>query len=156
MKLSEIMTPQVERIEPEKSVSEAAKKMDQLNIGIIPVYEHDRLIGMVSDRDIVVRCIAQDLDPRTTSVQDVMTKDVVYAFEDQELKEVAKIMEEHKVRRVVVLNRDKRLTGIASLGDFSVFGDNKKLASEVLNKAAAIAPRPQPGNAEERSQQTLH
>ena len=124
MQVREVLTHNVERIPPDTSVREAAQKMKGKDFGVLPVFEGDRLIGMVTDRDIVTRAVAEGRGP-DTPVRDVMSQGVVYAFEDQELKEAAKIMKEHQVRRLIVLNRDKRLVGIVSLGDLATEGDQR-------------------------------
>ena len=130
MQVREVLTRDVERIPPGTSVREAAQKMKEMDVGALPVYEGDRLIGMVTDRDVVVRGVAEGRDPNTP-VRDVMSEGVVYCFDDQDIREVAQIMKEHQVRRLIVLNRDKRLAGIVSLGDLAVEGD-QRVASKAL------------------------
>jgi CBS domain-containing protein len=139
MQLKEIMTPSVERIHANVSLQEAAQKMKTLNVGVLPVYDGDRLVGMISDRDITVRASAEGRDPTKTSINEVMTPEVVYCFEDQPVEEAAKIMEDKQVRRLIVLNRDKRLVGIVSLGDFATHGGSKQVAGEALEKVSQSA-----------------
>ena len=136
MQLKEIMTPNVERIHANVSLQEAAQKMKTLDVGLLPVYDGDRLVGMLSDRDITVRATAEGRDPTKISVNEVMTPEVVYCFEDQTVEEAAKIMEDKQIRRLIVLNRDKRLVGIASLGDFATRGGSKQVAGEALEKVS--------------------
>jgi CBS domain-containing protein len=124
MQVREVLTQNVERIPPETPVREAAQKMKAKDLGALPVYEGDRLIGMATDRDIVTRAVAEGRGA-DTPVREVMSQGVVYCFEDQDVKEAAKIMKEHQVRRLIVLNRDKRLVGIVSLGDLAVEGDQR-------------------------------
>ena len=124
MQVREVLTQNVERIPPDTPVREAAQKMKANDLGALPIYEGDRLIGMATDRDIVTRAVAEGRGA-DTPVREVMTQGVVYCFEDQEVKEAAKIMKEHQVRRLIVLNRDKRLVGIVSLGDLAVEGDQR-------------------------------
>src|SRR5688572_411978 len=119
MILKDIMTRDVEVIPPNASLKEAADKMDALNVGPLPVCDGDRLVGVITDRDIVVRATAAALDPRVATVRDAMTDDVIYAFEDQDVREAARLMEEKQIRRLIVLSRDKRLVGIVSLGDIA-------------------------------------
>jgi CBS domain-containing protein len=95
MQLKEIMTPHVEVIHPDASVQEAAQKMKGLDVGPLPVCTGARLEGMLTDRDITVRVVAEGWDPKTTKVQDVMTTEVIYAFEDQDVAEAARLMEQH-------------------------------------------------------------
>ena len=131
MQVREVLTRDVERIPPETTLQEAAKKMKSKDLGAIPVYEGDRLIGMVTDRDIATRAVAEGRDTSRSTVRDVMSQGVVYVFEDQDIREAAQIMKEHQVRRLIVLDRDKRLVGIVSLGDLAVEGD-QRVASRAL------------------------
>jgi CBS domain-containing protein len=120
MKVSEAMTPGVGIIDPNSAVRDAARRMRDDNVGALPVGENDRLIGMVTDRDIVVRGVAENRLGGTTSVRDVMSEHVYYCFEDDDLEQAAQIMAEHQVRRLPVLNRDKRLVGIVALADLAL------------------------------------
>ncbi len=122
MQIKDVMTREVDLIGPTTTINEAARMMRDDDIGILPVAEADRLIGMITDRDIVVRAVAQGKDPGSTSVREAMSDRVLYCFEDQSTDEVAANMGEQQVRRLPVLNRDKRLVGIISLGDLSVGG----------------------------------
>lgn len=124
----------VEVVRPDATVETAAEKMKSLDVGPLPVCDGDRLVGMLTDRDIVVRAIAEGRDPKRTMVRDIMTQEVVYGFEDQDVAQAARLMEEKQVRRLVVLSRDKRLVGIVSLGDLAVETGDKALAGEVLEK----------------------
>src|SRR5947209_20322388 len=112
MRVSEVMTRQVECTRPDASLQEAAAKMKSLDVGPLPICDNDRLAGMITDRDITVRAVAEALDPKTTKVRHVMTKNILYCFEDQDVDEAARLMQEHQVRRLLVLDRDKRLVGI--------------------------------------------
>jgi CBS domain-containing protein len=132
MKVSEAMTRGVECVSPETTLQEAARKMRDLDVGPLPICGDDRLVGMITDRDITVRAVAEGRDPKTARVQDVMTPDVIYVFEDQDVSEAARLMEENQVRRLVVLNRDKRLVGIVSLGDLAVETGSERLAGKTL------------------------
>jgi CBS domain-containing protein len=127
------MTRGAECVRPTTSLQEAARKMKDMDVGPLPVCgDNDRLVGMITDRDITVRAVAQACDPRTTTVKDVMTPDVVYCFEDQDVRDAAKLMQEHQIRRLVVLNRDKRLVGIVSLGDLAVETGDERLAGKTV------------------------
>src|SRR5262245_6738987 len=117
MRLSDVMTHDVEVIRPDATLEEAAAKMTALNVGPLPVCDGDRLVGMLTDRDITVRATAAGRDPKTSRVREVMTEAIVYGFEDEDTNEAARLMEQHGVRRLVILDRDKRLVGIVSLGD---------------------------------------
>jgi len=140
MKLSEIMTPKVEIISPECTLQEAAQKMRSLDVGALPIHDGaDRLAGMITDRDLVVHAIAEGADVKTRSVKDFMTSPIVYCFEDQSVEEAARIMEVKQIRRLVVLNRKKRLVGVVSLGDLVCKAGNGPLAGETLEKISISA-----------------
>lgn len=119
MKVSEAMTPDVQIAGPGQSIRDAARIMAAIDAGVLPVGDNDRLVGMITDRDIAVRAVAQGLGP-DTRIRDVMSADVKYCYEDDDLDEVAQNMAEIKVRRLPVLNRAKRLVGIVSLGDIAM------------------------------------
>src|SRR4051812_22201343 len=107
MQLKAIMTRDVEVIHPDATLDEAATKMDALNIGPLPVRDGQRLVGVVTDRDITVRATSAGRDPKSTRVRDVMTRDVVYCFDDEDIRDAANVMEEKQIRRLVILDRDK-------------------------------------------------
>ena len=119
MKVSEAMTPDVQLCTPQDTLKDAAEAMMALNVGLLPVTDGDRLVGMISDRDIATRGVAMGLGP-DSPVQAVMTDDVKYCFEDQDLEEVTQNMGEIQVRRLPVVNRDKQLVGIITLGDIAL------------------------------------
>jgi CBS domain-containing protein len=120
MKLKDIMTREVEVIHPDDPLQVAAQKMRDRDIGFLPVCDGDRLIGVVSDRDIIVRVIAEGRDPKAVMGRNLVTAPVIYCFEDQDVDEAAQIMQENQIRRLVILNRDKRLVGVVSLGDLAM------------------------------------
>jgi CBS domain-containing protein len=132
MQVRDVMTKGAECVRPSNSLQEAAQKMKNLDVGPLPVCDNDRLVGLITDRDIAIRAVAEACDPRSTTVKDVMTPDVLYCFEDQDVREAAQLMREHQVRRLIVLNRDKRLVGIVSLGDLAVETGDEKLAGKTL------------------------
>ena len=136
MKVSDVMTRDVEVIGPDATLREAAQKMKTLEVGPLPVSDGRRLLGMVTDRDITVRATAEGLDPNTTRVSDVMTKGTIYCFADQDVREAARIMERERIRRLVVLDRAKNLVGVVSLGDLAVGGANKKLMGQTLREVS--------------------
>lgn len=117
MKLSDVMHRNVELIPADATVREAAERMGSLDIGSLPVHVDDRIAGLVTDRDIVVRSIARGDDPDKTRVSDVMTSKVEWCFDDESIDEASKKMSALQIQRLVVLNRDKRLVGIVSLAD---------------------------------------
>ncbi len=119
MKIRELMSDDVELVNPNSTIRDAALKMRAEDIGALPVGENDRLIGMITDRDIVTRCTAEDHTPGKCLVRDAMSKKICYCFEDDDLDVAAHIMAEHQIRRLPVLNTKKRLVGMISLGDLS-------------------------------------
>jgi CBS domain-containing protein len=139
MQLKKIMTPNVEVVHPDATVQEAAQKMKGLDVGPLPVCDGERLVGMLTDRDITIRATAEGRDPKTTEAQEVMTCEVIYAFEDQGVTEAVRLMEEHQIRRLVVLNRDQQLVGMVSLGDSAVHIGDERLAGEVVERVSEPA-----------------
>jgi CBS domain-containing protein len=119
MKVSKCMTRDVELVSPTQTIRDAAQMMAELDAGALPVQQDDRLVGMITDRDIAVRAVAQGKSPETP-VRDVMSPEVLYCFDDQEIEDVSRNMGEVKVRRLPVVNRDKRLVGIISIGDLAL------------------------------------
>jgi CBS domain-containing protein len=132
MKLRDILTKDPEVISPDAMICEAARKMKAHDIGMLPVCDGERLVGAITDRDLTIRAVAEGSDPLNTKVRDVMTPHICYCFDDQDLEEAANQMEEKQIRRLAVLNRDKRLVGIVSLGDFAVRSKDEHLTEEVL------------------------
>ena len=118
MKVSDIMTRDVRLLSPEQTIREAASLMAEIDAGALPVGEDDRLVGMITDRDIVIRAVAQGKSP-AKKVGDVMSKELLYCFENDNLEDVARNMARAQVRRLPVLNSHKRLVGIISLGDLA-------------------------------------
>lgn len=117
MQIQQIMTRNVDIADPSMTIRDVAQRMRDENIGSLPVGENDQLVGMVTDRDIVVRGVAEDKAGGTTSVRDVMSEGVFYCFEDEDTQKAAEVMAEHQVHRLPILNRDKRLVGIVALAD---------------------------------------
>ena len=118
MKVSDAMSRDVQIASPKQSIRDAARIMAKIDAGALPVGENDRLVGVITDRDIAIRAVAEGKAP-TTKIRDVMSQEVLYCFDDQDLEEVAQNMGEMKIRRLPVVNRDKRLVGIISLGDLA-------------------------------------
>jgi len=119
MKIADVMSREVVLTSPEATIREVASKMSDLDAGILPVQDNDRLVGMITDRDIAIRGVAQGKGPES-KVSEVMTPDVKYCFEDDDVAAIVKNMAEIKVQRLPVMNRDKRLVGIVSLGDIAI------------------------------------
>lgn len=131
MKVREAMTSSVEVVHPGQSLNEVAQKMRTLDAGVMPVCDGDRLVGMVTDRDITVRATGED-KASTTPVDEVMSGDIVYCFDDQDVEEAAGMMRDRQVRRLPVLNRDEQLVGIISLGDVATVTGDVNLAGETV------------------------
>ena len=128
----ECMTKNVKICSPNMSLAEAAKLMREGDFGILPVGDHDRLIGMITDRDIAIRAVAQGKDPLRSYVGEVMTNKVLYCFEDQDINEVAKNLGDNQIRRLPVLNREKRLVGILSLANLAQKGASPEKIDDAL------------------------
>ena len=122
MRVSEAMSRDVRIASPEQTICEAARMMGEIDAGVLPVGEKDRLVGIITDRDIAVRAVAEDKPP-STKVRDVMSREVLYCYDDQVIDEVATNMGDEQVRRMPVVNRDKRLVGIVSLSDVAQTGN---------------------------------
>ncbi|OJW51071.1 MAG: hypothetical protein BGO67_12120 [Alphaproteobacteria bacterium 41-28] len=131
MKVKEIMTKEVKMIGPNLPIKEAARLMRDNDIGIVLVEEDDRLVGVLTDRDITIRSLASGRDPLAIAIKEIMTPKVLYCFEEDSIEDVAKNMGKNHVRRLPVLNKDKRLVGIISLGDVASKG-SKPAAAEAL------------------------
>jgi len=138
MKIQDIMTKNVECVWPDDTLQEAAFKMKEMEIGPLPVCDGGRIVGMLTDRDITVRGVALGCDPRSTMVRDVMTREVIQCYEDEESEEAERLMETRQVRRILVVNRDERLVGIVSLGDLAATGSPLRVG-EVLQKVSEPA-----------------
>ena len=134
MQIQQILTSPVEKVGPDTSLREAAQKMRDFDCGALPVCVGDRLKGMITDRDIVVRAIADgsDVDLDRIPAGQVMTKGVAYCFADQDIAEAARIMSDRQVRRLPVLNNKRKLVGIVSLGDLAV--GSATLADQTLKE----------------------
>jgi len=135
MQVKDIMTAGVECVSPDDTLQDAARKMKLLDVGPMPVCRDDRVIGMLTDRDITVRGTAEGLDPKTARVRDAMTEDVISCFEDQDVTDATKLMEDRLVRRILVMNREDRLVGIVALGDVAL-GAKKKEVGDVLREVS--------------------
>ena len=118
MQVGELMTQDVRLAAPQQSIQDAACLMKELDVGLLPVGEDDRLVGMITDRDIALRAVADGKGPKTP-VREVMTEEVRYCFDDQEVEQVVRNMAAQQLRRLPVLNRGKRLIGILSLADIA-------------------------------------
>jgi CBS domain-containing protein len=132
MRVSDAMTSAVRITSPQQSICEAARMMAEIDAGVLPVGDGDRLVGMVTDRDIAIRGVGAGKGP-DTPVSEVMSREVIYCYADQDLDDVVQNMADIKVRRMPVLNRDKRLVGILSLGDVALV-DDPDITGEALSE----------------------
>jgi CBS domain-containing protein len=133
MDVRDVMTRNVECIRPANSIIDAARQMKKLDVGVLPVCgDNDRLVGMITDRDIVLRGVADRRDLEEVKVQDIMTPDVEYCFDDQPVEHAARLMRAKQIRRLVVLNSNHRLVGIISLGDLAVDLEDEALVGSAL------------------------
>ncbi len=137
MLLKEIMTPNVEMVDPDDTLEEAARRMKDHDVGSLPVWDGQRPVGILTDRDITIRSTANGQHPRQIRVGDVMTPDPICCYEDQELRAAARLMEEHRIRRLPVLRRDGGLVGIVSLADLAFRNHDPNLPAAVLRRVSA-------------------
>jgi len=137
MKVREIMTSNVECLAPDASLKDIAQEMKSLDVGFIPVCENDRLVGTVTDRDIVIRAVAEGMDINTCKTRNIMSREIIYAFDDDDVKTVAEKMREQDVRRILILDKAKRLVGVVSIGDISKV--EEKVSGKTLRDIAEAA-----------------
>jgi CBS domain-containing protein len=136
VKVSEIMTTEFEMIDSTRSLYQAAEKMKSRNVGFLPVREGKKLIGIITDRDIVIRGLAARKDPKSARVRDILTSEIFQCFEDDNVEDAARMMEDNQVRRLVVVNRDHDPVGIVSLGDIAVKTGQDQLSGEILERVS--------------------
>jgi CBS domain-containing protein len=140
MLVREAMTSHAEWIDPDITLKDAAQRMRDHDIGCLPIGKDDRLVGMLTDRDLVCRAVAQGLDPATTKVGDVMTKGITWCFDDETVEETVERMEQKQIHHLPVLNRQKRMTGILSLSDLALRGP-QALSAKVSKLASRDSTR---------------
>jgi len=145
MQIGEAMTNDVRTINPKQSIREAAHLMAQIDCGVLPVGENDRLVGMITDRDIAIRAVAEGKSP-DTPVRDIMSSEVKYCFADEDLEEVAAAMAEIQVRRLAVLDRDKNLVGIVSLADMALNDGPENVGQALCGISEPGGAHSQPGD----------
>ena len=131
MRVSEAMTRDVRVVSPDHTIEAAARMMAEIDAGVLPVAENEQLIGMITDRDIAVRAVAEGWGP-DTEIRKVLSKEIKYCYDDQAIEEGPRNMGDLRLRRLPVMNRDKRLVGILALGDLAREGSTQDEASEAL------------------------
>ena len=136
MLVKEIMTHNVEVVSPGDTLEQTAKKMEELNVGLLPVCEGNRVVGLITDRDITARATAAGCDPKATLVYDAMSQDVICCYDYQDARDAAKLMKEKQIRRLMVMNRANDLVGIVSLGDLATKAGDQGQPAEVLKKVS--------------------
>ena len=134
MQVKEIMTCSVETINSDANLVKAAQKMRSLEVGALPIWENDELIGMITDRDITIRAVAEEKNPSSTTVEEIMTSDVCCCFEDDDIHEAARMMEEKSIHRLLVVNSGNDHVGFVSLSDLAVKSHDEHLTYEVLER----------------------
>lgn len=134
MLVKDLMTPHVESISPQATLKEAAERMRDLDVGPLPVVNNEQLIGMLTDRDIVVRCVAVGDDPRTAIVKDAMSPDAITCFEDDTVENAAELMRLHLIRRLIVVDREGQLAGIVSLADLATQQPDEVLLADTVEE----------------------
>jgi CBS domain-containing protein len=132
MKVSEAMTRDVRVANPDQTIQEAARMMATIDAGVLPVGENDRLVGMITDRDIAIRAVAEGKAPQT-KIREIMSEEVRYCFDDEDVDDVAANMADIQVRRLPVVNREKQLVGIISLGDLATSDEAADDAGQALS-----------------------
>lgn len=140
MQVNHVMSTRLDCITPEATLQAVAERMRALDVGAMPVCDKDRLWGMITDRDIVVRSVADGHDPATDHVCDIMTSELVYCYDDQDIREVAALMRDKQLRRLPVLNHENRLVGIVSLGDLALDTGDALLVGHVLEGITEPTP----------------
>ena len=139
MQVQEIMTSNAETINSDANLVEAAQKMKMLEVGALPVWETDELVGMITDRDIILRAIAEGKDPSSTYINEIMTREVFTCLEDDDIHDAAEMMEQNSIHRLLVLNSNNEAVGFVSLADFAVKSRDERLAWEILEKISEPA-----------------
>jgi CBS domain-containing protein len=140
--VKDVMTPQAEVISPDATAEEAAGVMKTLDIGVLPVCDEEGLVGILTDRDVVVRVVGEKRDPKAVRVGEAMTPNIIYCFEDEDVERAASLLADHQIRRLPVLNRERHLVGVVSLGDLAVKGEDSAVVGDVLDEVSQPS-RPQ-------------
>jgi CBS domain-containing protein len=136
MHVRDILTHEVETVSPDTRIQEVARKMKELDIGAVPVCSGRRLLGLITDRDIAVRAIAEGRDPAEMAVSEAMTEEVIFCYQDQDIEDARQLMEHYRIRRLPVVDEQDQLVGIVSLGDLAVRTSDEEASGEVLREVS--------------------
>ena len=139
MQVKDIMTCNVEAVSSEANLVEAARKMRSLEVGALPIWQDDKLVGLITDRDITIRAVADKKNPSTTYVKEIMTSDVCCCCENDDIYDAAEMMEERSIHRLLVVNNNDNPVGFISLSDFAVKSHNEHLTYELLERISEPA-----------------
>jgi CBS domain-containing protein len=137
VKVSEVMTRGVETISAAATLEEAAKQMKAHNVGILPIVDENNVVGVLTDRDVVLRAVSTRMRPEMTRVRDVMTRRVIWCYEDENVVAASMLMEQNLIHRLIVFDRNERLVGIVSVSDLAARAKGEKLSGHVLGQVAA-------------------
>ncbi len=138
MKINEIMAVDPETLDPEDTIEEAAQVLSDADVGCAPVVSNDMVLGVLTDRDIVVRAVAEGQNMKTTKVQDILTPGAIHCFDDDDVSTAAELMAEHQIRRVIVVTRDNKLAGVLSLADIASYSDQAAKVLEEVSKPSSL------------------
>jgi CBS domain-containing protein len=136
MQARDVMSGKIQMIPSNTSIQAAAELMRQMDVGMLPVSEDGKIIGMLSDRDITVRAVAEGADPAATPAREIMSRDVIACFADQDARDVARLMQQNRVRRVIVINRENEAVGLVSVDDLVMYPETRSLVDEVVRQFA--------------------
>lgn len=139
MQLKDIMTPNPEIVSVDMHVSDAAQRMKALDVGFLPIWDGTEILGVITDRDVALRVVAEGKDPKTTRIGDAMSTHVHTLSEDADVMDAAKVMEHEQVRRILVTDRNGRCVGVVSLGDLAVRMHNEPVCGQVLEDVSEPA-----------------
>jgi CBS domain-containing protein len=132
MLVKEVMSKKPFYLDPHTTLQKAAVEMSKHDCGIVPIGDGEKLLGMVTDRDITLRAVAEGWDPTHTELKDIMSKHVLYCFEDDDITKAVDSMSDNRIRRLIVLNKNKRLTGVVSIGDIAIKATDPKLLAKLI------------------------
>lgn len=136
MMLKDVMTASVRTIDSDESIRQAALLMRELDVGMLPIRQEERLVGTVTDRDITIRCTAEACNAESTPVSEIMTRELVFGYEDEDTETAVDTMEKHQVRRLLVMDRDDNCVGILSIGDLALRAGNPQMSEELLEEVS--------------------